>query len=105
MDLYSPAVQWMVDVYARNATPQKLSTLLQQYKKYCNQSFMLQHIIAAFPSAVVAQLAGEIAVLARDADTTTMPRDLVYTALGARLVECAPAGKPTDVLNEVCNAI
>eukprot|EP00698_Gefionella_okellyi_P012762 TRINITY_DN3458_c0_g1_i1.p1 TRINITY_DN3458_c0_g1~~TRINITY_DN3458_c0_g1_i1.p1 ORF type:complete len:957 (+),score=233.47 TRINITY_DN3458_c0_g1_i1:41-2872(+) len=105
MDLYSPAVAWMFDCYARKLDADMFGKLLQQYKRFCNRSFVLQQIIASTSPALVSQYASELAVLARDADEASLPRDRVYMALGARLVEQAPNGRPLDVLNEVWKVV
>ena len=53
LDLYSPAVQFIMDVVAKFCPADAFRNALGQYKRFCGRGFILQHVLQAFSPAAI----------------------------------------------------
>jgi hypothetical protein len=90
-DLYSPALDWMLQCIAHNN--RSLSTLMTLLNKYkvMGDALTLSHIICNFHPDVAAQHCLLFSQLVKEADDRGLHRDRLWSALGASLILSPPA--------------
>ncbi len=99
-DLYSPALDWMLQCIAHNNRSQTTLTAILNKYKVMGDALTLSHIIRNFHPDVAAQHCLLFAQLVKEADDRGLHRDRLWSALGASLILSAPAAESAAALWE-----
>ena len=107
VDLFSPAVEWVLQNIGYRAGEELFFAMLQQYRDCAPNSMVLNHIIAAFPAPLVATHALTLSALIKEAEENPLsPRPTLYLTLAKALIKSPP---PTDqrlaILNDVWKVV
>jgi len=89
MDLYSPAVEWILQCLSHRAEEAALRAVLKKYQEL-NNAMLLSHILTSFEPSFISQNALALAVLIRETDASVYPKYKLYATLGMNLVLSAP---------------
>ena len=77
LDLYTPALEWILQCIGHNATQEILDVILKKYKETDN-ALVLDHILSAFQPSFISPRALDFAALIREANDTYFPKVSVY---------------------------
>ncbi|XP_064636614.1 VPS35 endosomal protein-sorting factor-like [Lineus longissimus] len=106
LTLYSPALDWLLQSIAHNASDRTLMDVLQKCKQQCNSALLLNSIMSAFKPEYIAERATQFTAQIKECEETGFPKHLLHRTLGLCLVMADP---PEDqrlaVLNEVWKVI
>jgi len=107
IDLYSPALEWLLQNIGFHASEDLFFALLQQYKDYCNCSAVLVHILSSFSPAFVSQHALDMtAIIKASEEIEQVPRSALYLALGKALIQHPPPqAQRLPILNDVWKVV
>jgi hypothetical protein len=105
-DLYSPALDWMLQCLAHNnRSSATLSLLLARYKQM-GDALTLNHILRNFHPAVAAANCTTFCTLIREADDKGLRRDRLWATLGTSLIMTPPpASAVAGVWKEVWESV
>ena len=99
---HSPAVHWLLNSASRCATKDTFKKVISGYRKHCNHSMVLLHILETFPASHYCDNVLNIVDLIKESEGETVPTVTLYAAMGRGLISYPP---PQDqklaVLNEV----
>jgi len=103
VDLFSPAVEWLVQNVAYRANEDLLSVIIQQYRDCCGNTMVLNHIINGFSPKFVAKNALSMIALIKEAEENPLnPRPVLFHSLGRALIKAAPPKEERlAILNDV----
>ena len=73
LDLYTPALEWLLQCIGHNATQELLDVILKKYKETDN-ALVLDHILASFQPSFISPRALDFAALIREANDTYFPK-------------------------------
>jgi len=105
LDLYTPALEWLLQCIGHNATQELLDVILKKYKETDN-ALVLDHILASFQPSFISPRALDFAALIREANDTYFPKYKLYRTLGENLVLCAPPESlRRKILNEIWSVV
>eukprot|EP00456_Euglypha_rotunda_P075972 TRINITY_DN7076_c0_g2_i1.p1 TRINITY_DN7076_c0_g2~~TRINITY_DN7076_c0_g2_i1.p1 ORF type:complete len:377 (+),score=71.48 TRINITY_DN7076_c0_g2_i1:101-1132(+) len=91
IDLFSPAVAWLLQNIGYKSKEDIFFALLQQYKDTCNNSSVLLPLLSSFDPKFIAKQALSMTTLIREADPNlNTPKPRLYLVLGKALVQCPP---------------
>ena len=90
VDLYSPAVSWILTCLGALAGKGAFRNTVQGYSEKTNVAMFLNNIILSFDAEEISDSAEHICQLIADADDTCSKATL-YISLGSKLVDCPPA--------------
>jgi hypothetical protein len=101
LDLFTPALDWLLHCLAFKASESLLKQILDKYKESKN-GILLNAILAEFPPRYICANATNIIEFIKQADVETYPRHELYRTLGVNLT----LGSPSEdvrlkILNEV----
>ncbi|ETO21304.1 hypothetical protein RFI_15900 [Reticulomyxa filosa] len=102
IDLYSPALDWIIQCIGYKAREEEFFGLLQRYKDGWNNSIILLHILSQFESSYISKHCKTISTLIKESVVTTVERSKLYKELGRSIVKCAP---PPNIRLEILNEI
>jgi hypothetical protein len=106
LDLFAPALEWLVQNVGWHGNEELFYATCQQYKEYCNNSGILLHILASFKAAFVSKNAQVMTNLIRESDESALTNKVNYPTLIIALI-CACVlvffGVTVDRLNYICN--
>jgi len=107
IDLYSPAVQWMLQNIGYRGSEELFFALIQQYRDYCNNSIVLLHLLSSFRPQLVSKHALDMVQLIKASDTNSqLPKSRLYLALGKAMMSCPPPeAQRLAILNDVWKAV
>lgn len=89
-DLYSPALDWMLQCLAHNnRSKATLAAILEKYK-LMGDSLTLNHIIRNFHPDVAANHCLQFSTLIKEADDRGLPRHRLWSTLGPSLIMSSP---------------
>jgi VPS35 endosomal protein-sorting factor-like len=103
VDLFSPALEWLVQVIGHHSNEEIFFALLQQYHEYSGDTSILVHLLSSFNPKYISANAMKMTTLIRKANASVFfPISKLYLALGKALCIVAP---PSDqrlaILNDV----
>lgn len=101
LDLYTPALEWMLQCIGQNATQEILDAILQKYKATGN-TLILDHILSSFKPSFISPRAIDFGNLIREANESYFPKYKLYRTLGQNLVKSAP---PENLRQKILNEI
>lgn len=107
IDLYSPALEWMLQCVGLKSSAELFFALLQQWRDYCNNSAVLVHLLGSFAPAFVSNHALHMTNLIKECDENAhVKKSKLYLTLGKALVSHAP---PKDqrlpILNDIWKVV
>jgi len=107
IDLYSPALEWMLQNIGYNSNEDLFYALLQQYKDYCNNSAVLVHILASFKPSFISSHALNMTTMIKGADeNTAVLKSKLYLTLGKCLISSPPPkNQLLPILNDVWKVV
>jgi len=107
IDLFSPALEWLLQNIGYKSSEDLFFALLQQYKDYCNCSAVLVHLLSSFhPSFVSRHALDMTSIMKASEELTTVPKSSLYLALGRALVHHAPPqAQRLPILNDVWKVV
>jgi len=106
IDLFSPALEFIMQCVGFNCTEKTFFSLLQHYKDGWNNAVVLVHMLSQFPNKYISKHAKGIAKLCREANDTTLPRSRLYRELGKACVAEAPKEEDRlSLLNDVWKVV
>jgi hypothetical protein len=88
---FSPSVHWILNFIARSGSREVFKRTMQGYKKYCNHSMVLLHILETFKSDLYADNVLQIVELVKESEGDTVPKVTLYAAMGAGLIKVNPS--------------
>ncbi|CAK9815608.1 VPS35 endosomal protein-sorting factor-like [Anthophora plagiata] len=98
LNLYSPALDWILQVLVATTSENLLEHVLVQCKNQANSSLLLNSVLTAFKPSYVAGRAMDFMNLIIAAEDDGFPQYLLYRSLGESLVQESP-------LKEDCQSI
>lgn len=102
-DLFSPAVEWLLDNIVIKATPEILTGLLKRHLESHN-GIVLHYVLSSFPSNYISTRARDISLLIKEAEF--IPKYKLFTAFGKTLVSTPPPREDRlSLLNEVWKVV
>jgi len=102
-DLYSPAVEWLLDNIVQKATPEILTSLLKRHLE-SNNGVVLNFVLSSYPTDYIASRARDLSLLIKDAEF--IPKWKLYVSFGKVLVSTAPAREDRlGLLNDVWKVV
>lgn len=107
VDLYSPALEWMLQNIGYNSNEELFYALLQQYREYCNNSAVLIHILASFKPNFISSHALNMTTLIKEADENkAVLKSKLYLTLGICLISSPPPKEQRlPILNDVWKVV
>lgn len=105
VDLYSPALEWLLQCISHRAEEPVLRAVLDRYEKLSN-ALLLNHILSSFEPGFICANALSLTSLIRDTDASWFPTYKLYATLGMNLVLSSP--RPDEklaVLNDVWKVV
>ncbi|CAG5133662.1 unnamed protein product [Candidula unifasciata] len=106
LSLFSPALDWILQCLAHDASENLLNETLDRCKQGCNSALMINSIMSAFQPQYIASRALVFTELIRDCEDTGLPKYILHRTLGLCLVIAdTPADQQLPVLNEVWKAV
>ncbi|KAK0049257.1 UPF0505 protein [Biomphalaria pfeifferi] len=106
LTLFSPALDWILQCLAHNASETLLNETLERCKEQCNNALMINSIMSAFQPQYIANRALVFTEMIRDCEGTGLPKYLLHRTLGLCLVVAeTPEDQRLPVLNEVWKAV
>ena len=81
LDLFTPAVDWILQCVAHSATKDTLRTILDKYTEHCKDALVLDSVMTSFPPEYVAEHAVLFTELIRSADATAYPLVRIPTSI------------------------
>ena len=106
LDLFTPALQWVLQNIGWANSDDVFVACLKQYKDSCNSSSVLLHLLSSFPARVVSASATTMTQLIRESDESLTAKSKLYYTLGVALVAVAPPKEQRLViLNEVWKVV
>lgn len=107
IDLFQPALDWIVQNVGYSATEELFFALSQQYRDYCNNSAVLIHILAKFPKKFISNHAQSMVTLIKEADENSkIKKSALYLTLGLALIESPPPkAQRLPILNDVWKVV
>ncbi|KJE94840.1 hypothetical protein CAOG_005411 [Capsaspora owczarzaki ATCC 30864] len=106
LNLYAPAVEWLLNCIAYRAPEATLEKILKQYNDQCKSAVVLNAILTAFRPTYVSSQATIFTELIRTADCTGFAIHDLYRTLGTNLVLSDPPEKlRLTILNEVWKVV
>lgn len=91
LNLYSPALDWILQVLVAMSSENRLEEVVSRCKKQINSSLLLNSVLTAFKSSYIAERAIDFANLIVASEDDGFPQYLLYRNLGECLVEEAPS--------------
>jgi len=106
INLYSPALDWLLQCIAHNAPVDVFQTVLTKCRKSGN-SLVLNHIISSFPPDYIASNARPIAALIKESDGLSYPKHKLYHTFGVcmALASAPPDSERLALLNDVWKVV
>lgn len=102
LDLFSPALEWIIECIGYNAGDAIFQRLLRSYEEKCKQSMVLNHIISSFDPSVVSNSASILIFMIKDCQDGSLPRFKLFRSLGEKFCVCPPLeSNKLELLNEV----
>ena len=107
IDLYSPALEWLLQNIGYKSSEDLFFALLQQYKDYCNSSAVLVHILGSFDASFISNHALDMTNIIKLSDEiTNVPKSKLYLTLGKALIRhTPPANQRLPILNDVWKVV
>ncbi|XP_071508661.1 VPS35 endosomal protein-sorting factor-like [Diadema antillarum] len=106
LSLYSPALDWILQCIAHNASEAVLTEILERCQKQCNSALLLNSIMSAFKPEFIASRAVKFIELIRESEEEGFPKHNLYRSLGTNLIMADPPEQHRlSVLNEVWKAV
>ncbi|KAJ8038159.1 UPF0505 protein C16orf62-like [Holothuria leucospilota] len=106
LNLYSPALDWILQCIAFKAAENTLTEILGKCKKNCNNALLLNSIMSAFKPEFVSRRAIEFLELIKECEEAGFPKHNLYRSLGTNLILAAPPEQHRrNILNEVWKAV
>eukprot|EP01094_Clydonella_sp_ATCC50884_P003835 TRINITY_DN1294_c0_g1_i1.p1 TRINITY_DN1294_c0_g1~~TRINITY_DN1294_c0_g1_i1.p1 ORF type:complete len:822 (+),score=193.91 TRINITY_DN1294_c0_g1_i1:196-2661(+) len=105
VDLYSPALEWLLQCISHRAEEPVLRTVIERYETLSN-ALLLNHILSSFEPDFICANALSLTSLIREADASMFPTYKLYATLGMNLVLSSP--RPDEklaVLNDVWKVV
>jgi hypothetical protein len=101
LNFLSPAVFWFMNFSARSRSREVFKRTLGAYKKYCNHSMVLLHILETFSADLYSDNVLQMVELVKESDGD-LPKVDLFAAMGGMLViHPPPQDQRLPVLNEV----
>lgn len=107
VDLYSPALEWLLQNIGYQSNDTLFFALLEQYRDYCNNSAVLVHILGFFQPSFVSTHALSMCTFVKEAvENSQVKKSKLYLTLGKCLLACPPPKKQQlPILNEVWKVV
>eukprot|EP01006_Ploeotia_vitrea_P063076 TRINITY_DN84900_c0_g1_i1.p1 TRINITY_DN84900_c0_g1~~TRINITY_DN84900_c0_g1_i1.p1 ORF type:complete len:1024 (-),score=600.29 TRINITY_DN84900_c0_g1_i1:79-3114(-) len=107
IDLFSPALEWLLQMIGYQSREDLFFALLQQYRDYCNNAAVLVHFLASFEPKFVSAHAVSMISLVREADEcSTVPKSKLWLTLGKCLIAASPPqNQRLPILNDVWKVV
>jgi hypothetical protein len=107
LDLFSPALEWLIQNIGYQAKEELFFSFIRKYKETCNCSFVLVHLLNAFDPAFLSNHALDMCNLFKEAEEIkAVPRSKLYLALGKALLKVPPPpSQRLPILNEVWKVV
>lgn len=106
LQLYIPALDWILQCIAYRASDETLDQILQMVKDKHNVTLLINAVMSAFPPSFISARAVMFCHLIRDASDDGLPKHHLYRTLGMNVTFAAP---PKDqrlpVLNDVWKVV
>lgn len=106
LTLYCPALDWLMQCLAHQATDDVLQSILQKTSEQCNSALLLNSIISAFQPEYIANRASQFVDMIKNCEESGFPKHMLYRTLGSCLVLADPHSEQRlPILNEVWKSI
>lgn len=107
IDLFSPALEWLLQCCAFEGKEDLFYAFCSQYKELCNNSAVLLQILNCFKAPVLSKYATNVVALIKESeDNTAVPKSKLYLSLGRALVEIPPPkAQRLPILNDVWKVV
>ncbi|XP_072043735.1 VPS35 endosomal protein-sorting factor-like isoform X2 [Amphiura filiformis] len=106
LNLFSPALDWILQCIAHQAPEETLTEILGKCKKQCNTALLLNSVMSAFKPEYIASRAMGFTELIKECEEAGFPKHNLYRSLGLNLMmEDPPQAQRLSVLNEVWKAV
>ncbi|XP_029646027.1 VPS35 endosomal protein sorting factor-like [Octopus sinensis] len=106
LTLYSPALDWLLQCLAHEATSETLEQILKKTSDHCNSALLLNSIISAFQPSYIANRASQFVEMIKNCEESGFPKHMLYRTLGACLILAdPPANQRLSILNDVWKSI
>ncbi|XP_003704480.1 VPS35 endosomal protein-sorting factor-like isoform X2 [Megachile rotundata] len=102
LNLYSPALDWILQVLVATTPESHLEDVLARCKKQENSSLLLNSILTAFKPSYIAGRAMDFVNLIAVTEDDGFPQYLLYRSLGESLVQESP---PKEDCQQILNVI
>ncbi|XP_015437883.1 PREDICTED: UPF0505 protein C16orf62 homolog [Dufourea novaeangliae] len=102
LNLYSPALDWILQILVATTSENLLEDVLSQCKKQKNSSLLLNSILTAFKPAYIAAHAMDFVNLVIATEDDGYPQYLLYRSLGECLIQGSP---PKEDCQTILNII
>ncbi|XP_076626675.1 VPS35 endosomal protein-sorting factor-like isoform X2 [Colletes latitarsis] len=90
LNLYSPALDWILQILVATTSESHLEGVLSECKKQTNNSLLLNSVLTAFKPTYIAARAMEFVNLIISTEDDGFPQYLLYRSLGECLVQESP---------------
>ncbi|XP_029053584.1 VPS35 endosomal protein-sorting factor-like [Osmia bicornis bicornis] len=102
LNLYSPALDWILQVLVATTAENRLEDVLARCKKQANSSLLLNSILTAFKPSYIAGRAMDFVNLISESEDDGFPQYLLYRSLGESLIQESP---PKEDCQQILNMI
>ncbi|KAE8740858.1 hypothetical protein FOCC_FOCC013650 [Frankliniella occidentalis] len=102
LTLYTPALDYILQSVAHDATEKTLADILDRCKQKCNSALLFNTIMAAFKPAYIAARATQFVELLTSCDEEGFPKYLLFRTLGLCLTLADP---PTEYCLQILNDV
>lgn len=107
VDLYSPALEWLLQNIGYTSSEELFFALLEQYRDYCNNSAVLLHILARFKPSHLSNHALNMCTFIKEAEENEhVKKSKLYLTLGQSLIiSPPPKNQRLPILNDVWKVV
>lgn len=105
VQLFSPALDWLLQCIAYKASESTLTKILEKCKS-CNSALIMNSVMSAFDPKYIASRAIDFIDLIKESEDSGLPKYLLYKSLGVTLsLEDPPEESRLTILNDVWKAV
>ncbi|XP_070579924.1 VPS35 endosomal protein-sorting factor-like [Ptychodera flava] len=106
LTLYSPALDWILQCIAYQASDDTLTEILEKCRKQCNSALLLNSIMSAFKPDYIASRVMNFLEMIKECEESGFPKHNLYRSLGINLVLAnPPENQRLAVLNDVWKVV
>jgi len=104
--LYSPALDWILQCLAHDASEKVLAEVMEKCRKQCNSALLLNSVMSAFKPEYISSRAVMFTEMIKECEETGLPKYFLYRSLGTCLALASPPeSDQLPLLNDVWKVV